>query len=204
MFHRQRMRYSLIFFAVGAAMLLLRQTQAQRPRPSLAGARAEIDAANYESLQGAIDALPTEGGCVRIPAGRFEIAQPLVLEAGDVLLTGQGTASELVNANQSGKPCLIVRPKNLAGDPKATLWRVQVAKRPAGDDPAGGIALSGTRDVAVTGNTFTGLAHPAMAPEGAESRQILFRDNLLAGSKSEHDKLLESDVSGNLFDKANE
>src|SRR5207249_7740314 len=43
----------------------------------LPGARPAIDAANYSSLQAAIDALPPGGGVVRLPAGTFEINQPL-------------------------------------------------------------------------------------------------------------------------------
>lgn len=402
MFGHQCLRFGLFFSAVAVAALLLQPTKAQRPQTSLPGARAEIDAANYGSLQAAIDALPPEGGCLRIPAGRFEILKPLVVEVGDVLITGQGTASELVNVNQSGEPCLIVRPKRHAIEPKATLWRVQIAnlrltgneksghgveaihvneifihgvtvsyhggdgirldhcyedprigdslitynkqaglnllgchdivvssnqfeenqdavrcsdgfnlcmngnniddhlrhgvvientygsvvsgnmieecqgvgivldrdcygitlaanviahefsggidlldahgctvsansfplvhkhalfigpesdriavtgnafadsflgrgatRRPPPDDPSGGIVLSGTRDIAISGNTFSGLAYPAVALEGEQSRRILFRDNLLTGAKSEHEKLTESEVSGNLVD----
>ena len=85
---RKRMHYGLAALAICLAAFFLQQLKAQAPRTTLAGARPEIDAANYGSLQAAINALPPGGGCVRIPAGRFEITEPLVIEVGDVLLTG--------------------------------------------------------------------------------------------------------------------
>ena len=38
---------------------------------------AVIHASNYESLQSALNAIPTNGGIVRLPPGKFEIQEPL-------------------------------------------------------------------------------------------------------------------------------
>ncbi len=81
-----------------------------------------IDAAEYPSLQAAFDAVPRAGGLVRLPPGRFKLAEPLVLSRSDTRVIGAGAATCLINGNQEGKPALIVRP---AG--KGKLWRVQLA-----------------------------------------------------------------------------
>ena len=74
----------------------------------LPGAQRPIEAADYASLQAAIDALPPTGGVVRFPVGRFEISEPLVVETEDALLIGEGTATEIVNTNTAGKPAIIM------------------------------------------------------------------------------------------------
>ena len=57
---------------------------AQKEVLTLPGARPSIDAAQYRSLQAAVDALPEGGGLVRLPAGTLEISQPLVIHQSDV------------------------------------------------------------------------------------------------------------------------
>ncbi|MDP1799206.1 MAG: hypothetical protein Q8K78_17055, partial [Planctomycetaceae bacterium] len=80
-----------------------------RPAPRLPGARAEIDAAQFPSLQAALDAIPPEGGVVRIPPGTFEIARPLILSRGDTLIQGAGTATHIKNTNTDGQPALLIQ-----------------------------------------------------------------------------------------------
>ncbi len=53
------------------------------------GART-VDASAYDTLQEAFDALPAEGGIVRIPPGRYEIDQPLHLKRSDTRIEGAG------------------------------------------------------------------------------------------------------------------
>ena len=115
----------LVLLAVVAVCLQLSGQGAAAPR--LAGAQAEINAADFPSLQAAIDALPTTGGMVRLPAGKLEIRQPLVIEREDVLLVGQGTATNIVNLNEEGQPAMVIRPKDHATNTKSHVWRVQVA-----------------------------------------------------------------------------
>jgi parallel beta-helix repeat protein len=86
-----------------------------------------IDASDYPSLQAAFDAVPMTGGLVRLPPGEFRLTEPLVLERADTRVEGAGAATRLINYNEEGKPALIVRPPNLADNPKAFVWRVQLA-----------------------------------------------------------------------------
>ncbi len=91
-------------------------------KPQLPGARDAIDAADFPTLQAALDALPDDGGIVRLPPGLFEIQEPLRLTAEDVLIAGSGTATHIKNNNQQGKPALVIEPP----ESKKTIWRVQL------------------------------------------------------------------------------
>jgi hypothetical protein len=99
----------------------------QQTAAGLPGARAVIDATRYPSLQAALDAVPAEGGVVRLPPGTFEIREPLVLARGDVLVEGAGSATHIKNVNADGKPALIVQHRDGAKVKQADrLWRVQL------------------------------------------------------------------------------
>ncbi|MBC8868199.1 MAG: right-handed parallel beta-helix repeat-containing protein [Planctomycetes bacterium] len=86
-----------------------------------------IDASEYPDLQAAFDAVPMTGGLVKLPPGDFRLTEPLVLERPETRIEGAGAATKLINCNQEGKPALIVRPPNLADNPRAFVWRVQLA-----------------------------------------------------------------------------
>lgn len=133
------------------------RAQNDSPAGRLPGARPTIEAINYPSLQAAFDALPETGGCVLLPAGKFEIKEPLVLETEDVLIAGQGGATHIVNTNADGKPALIIRPKKHAEDPKATLWRVQLSNfRITGNERSGhGIEALRVNEIFVQGVTVS-------------------------------------------------
>ncbi|MHC4403465.1 MAG: right-handed parallel beta-helix repeat-containing protein [Planctomycetota bacterium] len=107
----------------------------------LSGARAAIDASQYATLQAALDALPPEGGIVRIPPGEFEITEPLVIRTRDTLLEGAGSASHVRNVNREGKPALIVtsgRPDPNRKGRLLSLWRVMLTKlRVTGNEASG-------------------------------------------------------------------
>jgi len=108
------------------------------PGVRLSGARSAIDAAQYPSLQAAIDALPASGGVIRLPAGTFEISAPLRITQEDVLLSGAGTATHIKNVNQTGEPAIIIESPKLAENPRATLWRVQLENlRITGNEKSG-------------------------------------------------------------------
>jgi hypothetical protein len=90
-------------------------------------------------LQAAFDALPAEGGIIRLPPGTFEIDEPLVLSRTDVLVQGSGTATHILNTNTSGKPALIVRHpmgKEIPLDER--LWRVMLSNFRITGNPASG------------------------------------------------------------------
>jgi len=91
---------------------LLYAVGASPPQTRLPGAAAEIDAAEYQTIQAAIDALPEAGGIVRIPPGTFEIAEPLIIGKSDVTIEGchrgrqslRGPSSESSDCNGPARP----------------------------------------------------------------------------------------------------
>lgn len=108
-----------------------------------------INAAAFDSLQAAFDALPDAGGVVNLPPGKFEINEPIRLQKGDVSVRGSGTATHIINKNKEGQPALLIAHadcKDAAKDRKANLWRVHVS------------------DLRITGNEKSGA--------GIEARQI--------------------------------
>jgi parallel beta-helix repeat protein len=145
----KRLHLILPSLGLGLAVLawssLREQTSlAQPPAATLAGARPSIEAERYPTIQAAIDALPAEGGVVRLPAGTFEIDEPLLLTREDVLLEGAGTATCIKNVNTSGKPALIVQPAKLAADRKAMQWRVKLADVRILGNPRSGHGIQAT------------------------------------------------------------
>jgi hypothetical protein len=106
----------------------------QPSKPRLFGARSAIDAANFPTLQAALDALPDDGGIVRLPPGLFEIEQPLRLSAEDVTIEGAGTATHIKNNNQQGKPAFIIEPPAN----KKSIWRIRLANFRITGNPASG------------------------------------------------------------------
>ncbi|MCI0360873.1 MAG: right-handed parallel beta-helix repeat-containing protein [Planctomycetaceae bacterium] len=110
----------------------------QEKPAGLPGARPAIDAAQYPSLQAAIDALPASGGEIRLPAGTFEISVPLLITQEDVLIEGAGTATHIKNVNQAGQPAIVIQSPSLAENPRATRWRVQLENlRVTGNEKSG-------------------------------------------------------------------
>lgn len=151
----------LLFLTVASAGFVA-QYQTSRAQPASAGSRlpgavATINAADFPSIQAAIDALPKSGGVVRLPAGTFEISEPLVLEQEDALLIGEGTATHINNTNKEGKPALIIRHPNHARDKNAKLWRVQIENlRLTGNEKSGnGIEAVRVNEIFLTGITVS-------------------------------------------------
>lgn len=125
----------------------------------LPGARVVIQAADYATLQQALDALPAEGGVVHLPPGVFEIRQPLVLSRSDVLLQGSGTATHIRNVNEQGQPALIIR--HPSGKPprksEDRIWRVMLSNfRITGNEKSGaGIVAEYVNEVFIQGVTVS-------------------------------------------------
>ena len=137
-------RSSLLLAVISLGVVWIALAQDTPPKPpaspiALPGVRAEIDAAKFPSLQAAFDAIPPEGGIVRLPPGTFEITQPLVLSRGDVLIQGAGTATHIKNLNTDGQPALIVMHRD--GDKVKSadqLWRVMLSQfRITGQEKSG-------------------------------------------------------------------
>src|SRR4029078_10445903 len=99
-------RLLLVVFGCLVAWQYAASQSAAPSTAKLPGARRAIDAANYASLQAAIDALPATGGVVRLPAGTVEINQPLRISQEDVLIEGSGTATHIKNVSTDGQPAI--------------------------------------------------------------------------------------------------
>ncbi len=111
------------------------QAQDRPEKPPVRPGPAAIDAAAHPSLQAALDALPESGGVVRLPPGRHEIDRPLVLARSNARLQGCGAATCIVNRNAEGRAALVIQAPDFEKDPKARLWRVQVADLRICGDP---------------------------------------------------------------------
>jgi hypothetical protein len=73
-------------------------------------------------------------------------------------------------------------------------------RRAADDREASGLVLVGTSDIAVVGNLFSSVGPKALAVEGEPSVRVLFGGNLFRDASSDHDRLREALVQGNLQD----
>jgi Right handed beta helix region len=153
---------SALSLACLAAVALVFATRGEgqpwQSRPTLPGARASIDAAEFPSLQAALDALPAEGGVVKLPPGRFELREPLVVSRGDVLIEGSGTATQIHNANADGKPAILLQHPGGPNRPRdERLWRVQLADfRLTGNEKSGpGIVADRINEVFLHGLTVS-------------------------------------------------
>ena len=143
---RLQIAFVLAFVTVLVLAWRSADSVSQERATTLPGARPAVDAANYPSLQAAIDALPTTGGVIRLPAGTFEINQPLRITQEDVLLEGAGTATHIKNVNQSGEPAILIESPKLAENPRATLWRVQFENLRVTGNEKSGHGIHGTPD----------------------------------------------------------
>lgn len=127
-------RVLVLLAVVSMGMVWIGAAQESRPTAAppaaaLPGARVEIDAAMFPSLQAALDAVPPEGGVVRIPPGTFEISVPLVLSRSDVLIQGAGSATHIKNINTNGQPALVVKhPDGEKVKSADQLWRVMLSQ----------------------------------------------------------------------------
>jgi hypothetical protein len=126
-------------------------------RPQLPGARPIIDASFYTTIQSAIDALPSDGGIVRLPPGTFEISEPLVITKSDVLIEGAGTATHIKNVNTNGKSALILQHPGGADNRKGELWRIRLANfRITGNEKSGhGIEARRINEIFIDGVTVS-------------------------------------------------
>jgi len=115
--------------------------------------RGIIDAADFESLQTAIDAVPETGGIVRLPPGRFEITKPLLLSVGETRIEGSGASTHIVNQNTNGEPAFIIRSRDKIKNKRARLWRVQLGNfRISGNTNSGdGILADGINELFIQG-----------------------------------------------------
>ena len=135
------------------AFLLLSASGHAQPSEAPKGPAAVVDAAKYDSLQEALDAVPEAGGLVRLPPGDFPLEQPLILARENTRVVGSGAATHLINKNKQGKPAFIVRSTQRDVERKARLWRVQLADfRISGNPESGdGLQVEGANEIYIDG-----------------------------------------------------
>lgn len=137
--HQRLVVSFIVLVAVTCSFWLGSESNAKQQPGGLPGARPAIDAARFPTLQAALDAIPEEGGIVNLPAGTFEISQPLVLSRSDVLIQGSGTATHIKNVNTEGKPALLIQhPDGRKVKSDDRLWRVMLSNlRITGNEKSG-------------------------------------------------------------------
>jgi parallel beta-helix repeat protein len=132
--------FGLAIALIGILYLAVNSTAQQASR-GLPGARPTIDAAQFPSLQAALDAIPKGGALVRLPAGEFEIREPLTIREDDVCLEGSGTATHIKNLNEEGKSAIVVAAPDSAKTkekPKPNLWRIRLTNFRVTGNPKSG------------------------------------------------------------------
>ncbi|MDT8302008.1 MAG: right-handed parallel beta-helix repeat-containing protein [Sedimentisphaerales bacterium] len=159
---KQKYRTIVMFFAAVLIVSVFGITGVQGRRNNtsglrLAGVRPVIEARRYVSIQAAIDALPDEGGVVRLPPGTFEISEPLRVTKSDVLIEGAGTATHIKNVNTEGKSALILQHPSEGDNRKAELWRIQLSNfRITGNEKSGhGIEANRINEIFIDGVTVS-------------------------------------------------
>ncbi len=150
----------LCVLVMTTAAMGVRSQEPHAAGTSLPGARFEIDAARYPSLQAALDALPPEGGMVRLPAGVFEIEEPLRIRSDDVCVVGAGTATHIRNVNQKNQSAIVAAhddSKPAGRDQDHELWRLRLADFRLTGNPASGhgVEARGVNEIFVDGLTIS-------------------------------------------------
>ena len=156
---RYRTLVIAVLIAVAVVSWQVHSSQA-RFASTLPGARPTIDASEFPSLQAAIDALPEEGGLVRLPAGEFQLTEPLRVRGDDICIEGAGTATHLKNMNTEGQPAILLAhpdAKIEGRDRQHELWRIRLANfRVTGNEKSGvGIEAHGINEIFIDGVTVS-------------------------------------------------
>jgi hypothetical protein len=205
----RRVALLAVVAVVGSVALWYTAGRADRLRNGgLVGARPVVEAEHYRTLQAALDALPEEGGVVRLPPGTFEITAPLRLTKGDVLLQGAGTATHIVNKNTAGRPALVIHhPQHdpAKRDKKKSLWRIQLSNfRITGNEQSGpGIEATYINEIYIEGVTVSrNGGHGIVLDECYEDPRV--SDSLLTYNKHSGLEILgchDIVVCGNHFEE---
>jgi hypothetical protein len=127
---------------------------------TLPGSQAVIEAIDYPSLQAAIEAVPPNGGVVRLPPGEFVIDQPLIITRSDFHLQGAGTATHIRNDNREGRPAIILRSSDFDRKQprqREACWRIMLSNfRLTGNEHSGhGIEAYRINELFIQGVTIS-------------------------------------------------
>lgn len=157
-----RMTTTLMLVLAVAIWLVFQSLAMTAPSvgPQLPGARETIDASAFPSLQAALDAVPNSGALVQLPAGTFEIREPLVIRQSDVCIEGAGSATHIKNLNADGRPAMIIAHadhQRSGNDQSHDLWRVRLANfRLTGNESSGhGIEAHNVNEIFIDGVTVS-------------------------------------------------
>jgi parallel beta-helix repeat protein len=204
-----QLRLTAILVALSAAvggMYLSRSGEAQQPAGVLPGAKPIIEAARFPSLQAALDAVPLEGGVVRLPPGTFEISQPLIVRHHDLLIEGAGTATHIKNVNTSGQSALVLKPKDPeAGRRVEPQWRLMLSNfRITGNEKSGhGIEAIKVNELYVQGVTISYHGGDGIRLDGCYEDPRICNSLITYNKKSGLNVIATHDivVSGNQFEE---
>ena len=149
-----------LFFSIAISIFCVVPLSAQDSDILLPGARPTIEAARFPTLQAAFDAVPEGGGLVKLPAGTFEISEPLRIHTEDTCVEGAGTATHIKNLNEKGEPALLVSHlecEDAKTDRKHQLWRLRLANlRITGSEKSGaGIEARQINEIFIDGVTVS-------------------------------------------------
>jgi len=136
----------LALLVCGAAVALhwSRETTGSAAPVNRPSGQAVVDAAQFPTLQAALDALPSTGGVVHIPPGVYEISEPLRITGEDVLIEGAGTATHIKNVNRAGAPAISITPPepfDRTSSRRTDRWRVQLANLRVTGNPGSGAGI---------------------------------------------------------------
>jgi hypothetical protein len=142
----------LLTFLGLVTFTILTSTAQEKKTPESKPA-ALINAADFPSIQAALDALPASGGMVKLPPGIVEIKEPLVIKTAETRIEGSGASTHIKNLNTEGKPALLIQPTTRKSDTKARLWRVQLGNfRISGNEKSGdGVHAEGIQEIYIHG-----------------------------------------------------
>lgn len=116
-----------------------------------------VHAAQYASLQAAVEALPDSGAVLQLPAGRILLDSTVTINRGNLLIRGQGPATHLVHTDSSGAPALHVHPPEGPENEDAEIWNVRISDfRISGRAGSGdGLRIVGVNQLHVENLTVT-------------------------------------------------
>ncbi len=166
---------------------------------------ATIDADRYDSLHAAVDAVPAEGGVVRIPPGTYRVDRPLKVTTPDTTIRGAGPATHVKNINEDGEPALVLVHPDYNDSRETELPRVHVRNlRLTGNERSGaGIVAKRINFLLIHEATIRGHGGDGVRLDHCyENPRIT--DNQITSNKGAGLNLLgchDSVVDGNTFEK---
>lgn len=116
-----------------------------------------VRAAEYASLQAAVEALPDSGAVLQLPPGRILLDSTVTVNRGNLHIRGQGPSTHLVHADSSGTPALHIRPPEADENEDPEIWNVRLSDfRLSGHAESGdGLRIVGVNQLHVENLTVT-------------------------------------------------